>query len=175
MIITLDTPASYTCPKCLHWPIATWKHGEDAGTICNRCGWKKVDIRREPHEYRCACGRAQGDVWMFSSIPDKKAQQILRDRYRCAPCSALWISKGRNLRPWMNVRHEGRCMCGCGKLLVWQDFKENIALDWVTWRTGLWIDPDCMKAGREPRGIDIQMKKIWAAGGRSNVTVTASR
>jgi hypothetical protein len=165
-----DTPASHTCPRCHHWPIDNWKRGELAGTFCNKCGWWNKDKRHVPHAFRCICGRDRGDVWLFDTMKKQAVEDLLKYRYRCDLCSACWLSRGRNPRAHVLVRYEGRCMCGCGKQLVWQDFKETVPLDFVTWKTGLWIDPDCMRAGREP-GIDSQMKKIWAAGGRGHVAI----
>ena len=174
MILTLETPASYTCPQCLHWPIARWQRGERAGTLCNRCGWEKRDLRHVPHAYRCVCGRERGDVWLLDTVRKEAVKDLFTYRYRCDLCSGCWLAKGRNPRRHVMVRYEVFCACGCGKQVAWNDFPETVPLDFVTWKTGLYFHTPCARAGKD-QGIDVQMRKIWAVGGRSSVAVTASR
>lgn len=153
MILTLETPASYTCPQCLHWPISKWQHGELAGTLCNRCGWKRRDLRHVPHEYRCTCGRPRGDVWLLDTMKSKAVQALLRDRYCCDQCAGARLAKGLQPRPWMNVRYEVFCACGCGKQVAWNDFPETVPLDFVNWKTSLYFHTPCAQAGRAEKSI----------------------
>jgi Zn ribbon nucleic-acid-binding protein len=127
------------CPKCRGADVIPWKQGDDAGTLCIKCGWSKRDLKTFVEEYMCECGRKMGEFWRTEGVKYPKlicGWCYERRRHRdVAPKASIW------------VRREVFCMTGCGKLLAWTDFPETVPTMEAMTRSQYLCEP-CHKAGK---------------------------
>lgn len=127
------------CPECRKRRVTPWVKGNDSGYHCLSCGWSKNNEKPITTDFVCGCGRRMGQLTVHG---DEKPRKRI-----CEWCAERRIAKGLHPNPNVLVRREVFCICGCGKMIAWTDFKETVPLAEVLWRSRYFYSP-CAKAGR---------------------------
>jgi uncharacterized Zn-finger protein len=111
-------PASKTCPQCGAVEVSAFTNVKGRnGATCARCSWTKWDVRVERHDVSCfTCGMPLGHHYLN--------EYAALEPFSCPLCSTEWTAL-HTPRRYVNVRFEVFCLCGCGRLVAWNDFKEH--------------------------------------------------
>lgn len=125
------------CPGCGKKRVVISVKDPDAGSLCTRCGWSRVDPKAVWHALVCGdCKTGIGG----RSFPEGRTPQ----KHICRSCFTGRRAGGAERDPNIHVHYPSGCMGACGDVVVHMYFPETADPDDEDLRYG-YCD-DCAKA-----------------------------